>query len=55
MMAAYYKAGREGELGGTRLQVAQGRIGEGRERLVIVRLHPALERDAEGEHARFRS
>src|SRR5580658_7964346 len=47
-----WKAGREGEFGGTRLQVAQGRIGEGRERFVIVRLHPALERDTESEHAR---
>ena len=49
-----WKAGREGELGGARLQVAQGRIGEGRERFVIVGLHPALERDAESEHAHLR-
>jgi hypothetical protein len=37
-----------------RLQVAQGRIGEGREWFVIAGLHPAVERDAESEHARLR-
>ena len=49
--ASSWKAGREDELGGACLQVAQGLIGEGRERFVIVRLHPAVERDAEREHA----
>ena len=42
------------ELGRARLQVAQGRCGVERERIVIVRRHPALNGDGEGEHPHFR-
>ena len=49
-----WKAGPGVELGRARLQVAQGRCGMERERFVIVRLHPALNGDCEGEHPHFR-
>jgi hypothetical protein len=42
------------KLGRAHVQVSQGRGGEGRERFVIVRLHPALEGDGESEHAHLR-
>ena len=37
------------------LKVAQDCLGEGRERFVVVRLHPALDGYDEGEHRRFRA
>ena len=48
------QAGPGVKLGRARLQIAEGRCGMERERFVIVRLHPALNGDCEGEHPHFR-
>jgi nucleoside-diphosphate-sugar epimerase len=49
------KAGPGVEFGHARLQVMHRRCGMERERFALVRLHPALNGDREGEHPYFRS